>query len=336
MTDQNQSSLRVEGLHRRFKTSIKAAVDHANLEIAPGEIHALTGESGSGNSTLLRIIAGFERSSAGSIVLNGKTLFDIHSGVSIPAEKRNIGLVFQDHALFPHLTVAENIAYGLKKKMRTERVTRMLDLVHLAPYANHYPHRISGGQAQRVALARALAPQPELLLMDEPFNSLDRRLKRSLLPEIRRIIKAANVPALVVSHDRDEVYSLAERISIIREGSILQSGKPEELYERPRSCYVAEFFGEANFLKDGDRTLMIRPEYIGISAKSEREYRGRIIDEQYRGDRHEYRIEISQGRFSGQFLTVRDYVKRNTMKTGQACSMSFAGDQLIEISEDGG
>ncbi|AHC14170.1 ABC transporter ATP-binding protein [Salinispira pacifica] len=257
-------SLEVNGLSKRFSLRTPPAVNQVSIRVNEGEIHALTGESGSGKSTILRMIAGFEVPDEGEIVLKGKTVSRARPPLHLVPEKRSVGMVFQDNALFPHLTVAGNIGYGVSSDLRRQRVEELLELVHLTPYARRYPHEISGGQAQRVALARALAPGPDILLMDEAFNSLDRRLKMHLLPEIRRIIHSVGIPLLFVSHDRNEVFDIADRISIMHEGRILQTGTPSQLYGEPVDCYTAEFFGDANFIRREGATYLIRPEQLRI------------------------------------------------------------------------
>lgn len=285
------SFVRTTDLSRSFAGH--AAVAGVSLDLRRGLVHALTGESGSGKSTLLRLIAGFEKPDTGNIVVGGRILANHEQRIMLPPEKRRVGMVFQENALFPHLTVAENIAYGVERRKRPERVRELLQLVHLTDYADRYPHQISGGQAQRVALARALAPEPDLLLMDEPFSSLDRRLKTHLLPEIKRTLQAIGITTIFVSHDRSEVFVLADNISIMREGHIVQSGAPAELYEKPLNCYVADFFGEANFLHDSSGTFMIRPEhiFIGTSPAEHIGSEARVLQSYYRGEYREYWVE---------------------------------------------
>ena len=298
-----KSTIIINDLRRSFTRQGPPAVDGVDLTLKPGEIHALTGESGSGKSTVLRILAGFETSESGGIRVNGKPVLDLREGINLSAEKRKFGLVFQDHALFPHLTVAQNIGYGLPARLRKTRVPQLLEMIHLEGLADRFPHEISGGQAQRVALARALAPEPDLLLMDEPFNSLDGRLKRRLLPEIRRTVKATGIPTLFVSHDREEVFDLADTISVIRQGKILQTGKPEELYLHPVNRYVADFFGEAGYLTRPGRTGMIRPESLSLGF-GEEGVRGIIRETRYRGNHAEYLVELEEGEYQGQSVLV--------------------------------
>ena len=225
------------------------AADNVSLSLEQGEIGCLLGPSGCGKTTLLRAIAGFEPLTSGEISLRGRSLSNSNSHV--PPEQRQVGMVFQDFALFPHLTVQRNVAFGLQKMAageRQQRVQQMLELVGLAPLASRYPHDLSGGQQQRVALARALAPGPELLLLDEPFSSLDAQLRESLATEVRQLLKSSGVTAILVTHDQQEAFAMADQITLLREGKVAQSGTPEALYREPASEFVARFLGPGSVL----------------------------------------------------------------------------------------
>jgi iron(III) transport system ATP-binding protein len=219
------------------------AVDDASLDVEHGSIAALLGPSGSGKTTLLRMIAGFEEPDTGTVEIAGRTVAG--PGVFVEPEQRRIGMVFQQGALFPHLTVAGNVGFGTERK---ERVAECLELVGLAHRADAYPHELSGGERQRVALARALAPDPEVVLLDEPFAALDAGLRETLRAEVATILREAGATALLVTHDQDEALSLADTVAVLRDGRIVQVGTPEEVYERPASRWVAEFLGEADVL----------------------------------------------------------------------------------------
>ncbi|KAF0166139.1 MAG: iron(III) transport system ATP-binding protein [Rhodocyclaceae bacterium] len=233
-----------------------AVVRDLSFNLAPGEIACLLGSSGCGKTTMLRLIAGFEQPSAGSIRLNGVTIASEKS--QIPAEARRIGMVFQDYALFPHLSTADNIGFGLRGKFpkgRTalalatrRRIDEMLELIGLAEHGARYPHELSGGQQQRVALARALAPQPHLLLLDEPFSNLDVELRERLSLEVRDILKRAGMAAILVTHDQNEAFAVADMVGIMREGCIEQWDTPYNLYHRPATRHVADFIGQGVFL----------------------------------------------------------------------------------------
>jgi iron(III) transport system ATP-binding protein len=219
------------------------AVDGANLRVGHGELVALLGPSGSGKTTLLRVIAGFEEPDAGRVSIAGRPVAG--DGAWVEPEHRRIGMVFQDGALFPHLTVAGNVGFGTSRR---ERVDECLELVGLADRASSYPHELSGGEAQRVALARALAADPEVVLLDEPFASLDAGLRDALRSEVTDILRQAGTSALLVTHDQAEALSLAGTVAVMRAGRIEQVGTPEEIYERPRNRWLAEFLGEADVL----------------------------------------------------------------------------------------
>lgn len=227
----------------------RAVVRDLSFVLAPGQIACLLGSSGCGKTTMLRLIAGFEKPSAGRILLNGVTIAS--ETTQVPAEARRIGMVFQDYALFPHLSIADNIGFGLREKSALatrQRVDEMLELIGLTQHGESYPHELSGGQQQRVALARALAPQPHLLLLDEPFSNLDVELRERLSQEVRDILKRANMAAILVTHDQNEAFAVADMVGIMREGAIEQWDTPYNLYHRPATRQVADFIGQGVFL----------------------------------------------------------------------------------------
>ncbi len=220
-----------------------------SLTLARGEIGCVLGPSGCGKTTVLRCVAGFEKIAAGRIALNGEEVS--RPGRTVPPEQRRVGMVFQDYALFPHLTVAENVAFGLRKldaSARARRVGETLEVIGMTRAAERYPHELSGGQQQRVALARAVAPQPELLLLDEPFSNLDVDLRERLGLEIRDILKQQNMTAILVTHDQHDAFAIADAIGIMRKGRIEQWGAPYDLYHRPATRFVADFVGQGAFL----------------------------------------------------------------------------------------
>ena len=232
------------GVAKRF--GAVQAVDHAQLCVEQGEFVALLGPSGCGKTTLLRLIAGFEEPEAGTVEVAGVPVAG--NGTWVPPERRKVGMVFQDYALFPHLTVAENVGFGLPRRERRTRVPAVLALVDLCGLGERYPHELSGGQQQRVALARALAPGPELVLLDEPWSNIDPHLRTLLRDEIARILRSVHVTAVLVTHDREEAFSLADRIALMRAGTIVQEGTPEDLYLHPADRWAAEFVGAGNFV----------------------------------------------------------------------------------------
>jgi putrescine transport system ATP-binding protein len=224
------------------------AVDHVSIDIAKGEVFALLGSSGCGKTTLLRMLAGFETPTSGSIVLDGRDL------AGLPPYERPMNMMFQSYALFPHLSVWDNIAFGLRRANVPdaevkERVEEMLRLVQLAPYAKRKPHQLSGGQQQRVALARSLAPKPQLLLLDEPLGALDKKLREETQIELSRIIADVAVTCVMVTHDQEEAMTMASRLAVMSHGKLLQVGAPAEIYEAPANRFVADFIGNVNLLE---------------------------------------------------------------------------------------
>ncbi len=241
--------LAVRDLGVRYAPSAAPVLEGLNLALVQGEIGCIVGSSGCGKTTLLRAIAGLVPITSGSIDIGGVCVAGAR--IELPTEKRGVGLVFQDYALFPHLRVDENIAFGLRRLTRGERTARMqrlLELVGLQPFARQYPHELSGGQQQRVALARALAPAPKLLLMDEPFSNLDVELRARLGAEVRQILKESGTSAILVTHDQQEAFAIADRVGVMNQGRLEQWDRPYEIYHRPGSRYVADFIGQGVFL----------------------------------------------------------------------------------------
>ena len=243
-----QVLLKIDRVTKKFDETV--AVDDVSLSIHQGEIFALLGGSGSGKSTLLRMLAGFERPTEGRIFLDGQDITDM------PPYERPINMMFQSYALFPHMTVAQNIAFGLKqdglpKDEVQTRVDEMLTLVQMSQYAKRKPHQLSGGQRQRVAMARSLAKRPKLLLLDEPMGALDKKLRSQMQLELVQIIERVGVTCVMVTHDQEEAMTMAERIAIMHLGWIAQVGSPMDIYETPASRLVCEFIGNVN-LFDGE------------------------------------------------------------------------------------
>jgi iron(III) transport system ATP-binding protein len=273
-------AIEASGIRKAFGGSV--AVTSASVTVAPGELVALLGPSGSGKTTLLRVIAGLEVPDEGSVSINGRLV--VGDGTWVEPEQRRVGMVFQDGALFPHLTVADNVAFG---EPAAGRVAECLEVVGLADRARSYPHELSGGERQRVALARALAPDPDVVLLDEPFASLDAGLRLSLREEVAAILRRAGASALLVTHDQEEALSLADVVVLLRDGVVEQVGRPLDVYAAPASRWVAEFLGAAEVLPgkagggtvvcelgrfpvdaavEGDVEVVVRPESIVIHA----------------------------------------------------------------------
>ncbi|CAH0524063.1 Spermidine/putrescine import ATP-binding protein PotA [Allocatenococcus thiocycli] len=238
--------LEIKGLTKSFDGHV--AVDGLDLTINQGELFALLGASGCGKSTLLRMLAGFEQPSAGQIILDGEDLAEI------PPYRRPVNMMFQSYALFPHMTVADNIAFGLKQDGMSrqeikETVKQMLELVHMSDYAKRKPHQLSGGQKQRVALARSLAKKPKLLLLDEPMGALDKNLREKMQLEVVDILERVGVTCVMVTHDQEEAMTMASRMAIMNKGQFVQIGSPESIYEHPNSKFSAKFVGTVNIFE---------------------------------------------------------------------------------------
>lgn len=251
----NQIAVRCCELTKHFGDM--PAVDGVDFEVQRGETLALLGPSGCGKTTTLRLIAGFEIPDAGSIEIGGRTVAG--PTVYIPPERRRVGMVFQDYALFPHLTVRGNVAFGLSRRdpAREDRVRELLDLVGLTELADRYPYELSGGEQQRIALARTLAPNPEVVLLDEPFSNLDAELRRQMRFEVSEILKQIESTVILVTHDQEEAFELGDRVAILNHGRLEQLGTPEEIYTRPATRFVAEFVGRFDVLPG-----RLRPEGI--------------------------------------------------------------------------
>ncbi len=292
------------------------AVAKATIAVERGQLVAIVGPSGSGKTTLLRILAGFEAPDEGTVAIAGRTVAG--PGVWEEPERRRVGMVFQDGALFPHLTVARNVEFG---NPRPGRVEECLALVGLAHRAASYPHELSGGERQRVALARALAPEPEVVLLDEPFASLDTGLRVSLREEVASILREAGASALLITHDQQEALSLADVVAVMRDGAIEQVGEPEAVYARPTSRWVAEFLGDAHVMPGtsagglvtcelgtvsapdappGVVDVVIRPESLTLTtapgAGTNGVARARVVARAYYGHEQLTTLELASGR----------------------------------------
>ncbi|WP_374382094.1 ABC transporter ATP-binding protein [Dongia sp.] len=227
------------------------AVDRVSLHVDEGEVTCLLGPSGCGKSTILRLAAGLETLQDGRVLMQNRIVAEGESGRSVPPERRGVGLVFQDFALFPHLSVARNVGFGLTELepgARAQRIAEVLDQVDMSDYADAFPHALSGGQQQRIALARALAPQPQILLLDEPFSGLDARLREQIRDDTLHVLKRSRTATLMVTHDPEEAMFMADRIYLMQAGRVVQSGSPDALYHRPVSPFVTRFFSETNEL----------------------------------------------------------------------------------------
>jgi iron(III) transport system ATP-binding protein len=300
----------VHGVTKRF--GAVRAVEGAELCVERGEFVALLGPSGCGKTTFLRLVAGFERPDGGTVAIDGR---QVAGSTWVPPERRHVGMVFQDYALFPHLTVAENVGFGLDRNGRARRVSEALELVGLGGLDARYPAELSGGQQQRVALARALAPRPAVVLLDEPWSNIDALMRAAMRDELCAILRAADVTVVLVTHEREEAFSLADRIALMQHGTIVQAGSPEQIYFEPATRWAAEFVGAANVLSGraaGSRVetaigtfaaecgnshapvdVVVRPELLEL--RPDPAGGGRVVGREFRGHDVFYRVQLDDG-----------------------------------------
>ena len=330
--------VRLEGITKRFGAVV--AVDRVDLEVPPGHLVTLLGPSGCGKTTTLRIVAGLERPTAGRVWIAGEDVTDL------PAARRGVTMVFQSYALFPHLTVFENVAYGLRvQRLPAAEVRRRtleaLELVGLPETAGRYPAQLSGGQQQRVALARALVMQPRVLLFDEPLSNLDAKLRRRVRAEIRMLQRRLGITSLYVTHDQSEALALSDVVVVMNQGRVEQVGAPEEVYRRPQTRFVADFIGEANLLpaeyrdgavevagyrfpfvqedvREGPVTLMVRPEAV-VLAQDGAGLAGVVRSAFFMGMTTEYLLETP----AGEVLATRPYRSDWRLAPGQDVRLRF-------------
>ncbi|MGF1642651.1 MAG: ABC transporter ATP-binding protein [Thiotrichales bacterium] len=332
----------------------KTVVSGVSLTLEQGSIGCLLGPSGCGKTTVLRAIAGFEPISAGMILLDGQRLSDLF-GV-VPPERRRIGMVFQDFALFPHLTIADNIAFGLRGRgshERRERVDYLLKLIGLPDYGQRYPHELSGGQQQRVALARALAPRPHLLLLDEPFSSMDIELRETLAREVRKILKAEGLSAVLVTHDQFEAFAMADTIGVMNQGQLEQWDSAYRLYHRPANRFVASFIGQGVLVPgtivnarqmttdlgmlEGELPaecqpgckvdLLVRPDDVLHDDTSP--LRGRVVEKAFRGSEFLYTLALPNG---GRVLCLAP--SHHDHALGESIGIRLEIDHLVVFKPD--
>ena len=296
------AGIRIEQVSKRFSHKVKGEIYAArdvSLDVAPGEFVTLLGPSGCGKTTTLRMIAGFETPDAGRIAIGGEDI------TGLPVNQRNIGFVFQNYALFPHLSVFENVAYGLQVRMHPQagierEVADVLALVGLAGYERQFPNQLSGGEQQRVALARAIVIKPRVLLFDEPLSNLDARLRVQMRGEIRDLQKRLAITTVYVTHDQEEAMAVSDRIAVMNRGSIVQLGSAEDLYLRPADEFVAQFIGRVNLVPGrAAGRLVVRPEMIKLSQDPGAGLPGTILSRTYLGEKTEYLVSCD-----GQTLQV--------------------------------
>jgi iron(III) transport system ATP-binding protein len=334
----NDPVLELDGVSKAFGST--AVIEDLDLQVEDGELLTLLGPSGCGKTTTLRLIAGLERPNTGDIRLDGDCVASADTFVA--PENRDVGVVFQEFALFPHRTAEENVAFGidhLPKAERDARVDELFELVDLTEQRDSYPDELSGGQQQRVALARSLAPEPQILLLDEPFSNLDVDLRVEMRQEVRRILKEAGVTAISVTHDQEEAMSISDRVAVMHAGQIEQVGRPERIFQQPESRFVASFLGHASFLDgtvtgdvvetglcdapreqvhglaeqyDGtDVELLVRPDDVSARLAGEDEANGELVDRRFLGPTVLYRIELDTGDVIGCMHNHADEIPLN-------------------------
>jgi len=330
------AAVHVSGLRKRYGDVV--ALAGVDLVIGAGEFFTLLGPSGSGKTTLLRLIAGFERPDAGRIELGGSDV------TGVPPYARNVNTVFQDYALFPHMTVGQNIEYGLRvrrvpKAERREKVDRALEMVRLRGLGDRKPAQLSGGQRQRVALARAIVNEPQVLLLDEPLGALDFKLRQEMQIELQHVQRAVGITFVYVTHDQEEALAMSDRIAVLSNGRLEQIGTPLEVYERPQTDFVAGFIGISNLIERDGRHMTIRPEKIRLLAEGEepppgaRVETGRIRDVVYVGVLTRYIVDLDAG---GELVVARqnEQAPAATHDRGKTpARIAWLPDQTITISQ---
>jgi putative spermidine/putrescine transport system ATP-binding protein len=345
MSNTSMPAVRFDNVSRHFG-EVKA-VDHVDLEIQDGEFFSMLGPSGSGKTTCLRMIAGFDNPTSGRIYLYGQDVSNL------PPYERNVNTVFQDYALFPHMTIEDNIAYGLMvkgvpKAKRVKHVDEMLDLVRLPGFGYRKPSQLSGGQRQRVALARALINHPKVLLLDEPLGALDLKLRQQMQVELKSIQQRVGITFIFVTHDQEEALTMSDRMAVFNEGRIVQIGTPAEIYERPASPFVAGFVGTSNLVSGevakritgSDQTFSIRPEKIhldsqnGQSGKDMLSIDGVVRDVVYLGLFTRYLVEIEGG---GDLVVVEQNLKTTSMEVlavkGQKVRLHWNKNHISRVGD---
>ena len=329
-----EKALCIENLTYSYKNKEKPAVLNFSLQVEKGSFTTLLGPSGCGKTTLLRCISGFLNPTEGSIYINGVNQNDVEPN------KRKIGMVFQDYALFPHLSVEANIMYGLKvnntyvdsngkiikysKRQLQEKVHDVTEILDLQDYLSRYPHELSGGQQQRVALARAIVLNPEVLLMDEPLSSLDTKLREKVRDELKEIQHKLGITTIYVTHDQEEALSLSDTIAIINNGTLQQIGSPRDVYYKPANAFVADFVGRANFLQLQGQSYMVRPEWltevtIDNDSKTDK-IQGTVISSAFLGDKTRFRIQTEEGIIFADLPTLQS----NHLDEGRSVSLQIS------------
>ena len=338
--------LQLKNLYKKYQNN--TVVNNFNIDVEKGELISILGPSGCGKTTTLRMIAGFIAPTSGEIFLSEERITDY------PPEIRPVSTVFQNYALFPHLTVYENIEYGLRyplkvgkkldKKEKKERTQKIINLVNLKGLENRRIDQLSGGQQQRVALARSLVLEPKVFLLDEPLSNIDTKLRETVRNEIRKIQKELGITMIFVTHDQEEAMSISDRIIVMNEGNIEQIGTPREIYTFPKTVFVAEFIGKANIMEINKKSFIIRPENVNISYNEKDNEKinneigkdvisgeGKIIGKEYQGSLTSYEIEVTDELFRKKKLNAVMISGKKEYETGQTVKYSIDKSNLYEI-----
>ena len=301
----------------------KQVIEELSLEMEDGKFTTLLGSSGCGKTTLLRMIAGLETPDSGEILFDDTPVFSKEKGINVPPEKRSLSFVFQDFALWPHMTVFENVAFGLRarkdKENLKERVQEALDAVKLGDLKDRYPHELSGGQQQRVSFARAIIVKPKCILFDEPLSALDAQLRETMRLEIKQMTTKLNMTSVFVTHDQSEAMSMSDLIVVMNGGRIEQCGTPQEIYEHPATKFVAQFIGKADFLSED---AMVRPEAVTLSEDGELE--GTVTSSQYIGGKYVLGVDVGSSNWT--LSSGRDY------PVGESVHLTYDREKTVRFT----
>jgi len=318
--------LRLENIYKAFEQT--PVLKGIHLDVEEGEFITLLGSSGCGKTTTLRIIAGLEQADQGKVWLNGEDITEL------APNKRNVNTVFQNYALFPHMTVAENIGYGLKirkapKAEIAEKVEKMLQLVQLEGFGGRMPDQLSGGQRQRVAIARAVINEPGVLLLDEPLGALDLKLRRQMQQELKRIQKQLGITFIYITHDQEEAINMSDRIAVMREGRFEQIGTPNEIYYQPQTSYVASFVGDANIYREAGKTYAVRAENVLMDGEEACVMDAVIQEKSFAGGQLRIVFELSDG----QRITANRYGIDVDRKVGETIKIGWNKEQAVLVQD---
>lgn len=319
--------IRIRNIRKSFGDKI--VIENLSMDIASGSFTTLLGPSGCGKTTLLRMIAGLEIPDSGEIYLGNRCVFSSERNIVIPPEERGIGFVFQDFALWPHMRVKDNVAFGLRAKKMTEnldeKVKAALHAVQLDDFAERFPAELSGGQQQRVSFARAIVTEPECILFDEPLSALDALLREEMRSELKALVSERGITSVFVTHDQTEAMSMSDMIAVMNKGSIEQYGRPEEIYSRPKTAFAARFVGSSDWI---DETHMFRPESASIGEGSGRiEYRAKVIGSEFMGSF--YRLLLSHDGNKWVISANRPYA------VGSDLTVNIKNDSIVNIGKEG-